>query len=529
MYRLCSPALSARQLRVKGSDRMRGMSRTVYLVAVAAFALGAARRPEPFAIQVVDDQTGRGVPLVELRTVSNVRYYTDSAGFVAVDDPALMGQAVYFNVFSHGYERVADGFGKRGQRFEVTPGGSGQIKITRRNIAERLYRITGEGIYHDSVVLGRPVPIKKPLINALVTGQDSTQRAIYKGKIHWFWGDTNRMAYPLGHFGTAAATSDLPSNGGLDPSAGIDLDYLVGDDGFSRPVFEKEGNHPVWLDGLMVLKGPDGAERLVGMAAVVKGVSETVARRLSVFDDETGMFQTLKDVPLDAPLYPASHPLAVDVDGVPYLYGGVTFPNVRWKADWAAVQDLSGYEAFTCLAPGERFKRDQTKLERDSVGKLVWAWKRDTAGLGHRQLRQLVDAKLIRADEAWPLTMDVETKKPVSLLIGSVAYNRYRRKYAAICTEHGGKSSYLGEIWYAEADRPEGPWPWARKVVTHDRYSFYNPVQHPFFEQDGGRVIYFEGTYVTTFSREDEDATPRYDYNQVMYRLDLSDPRLALP
>jgi hypothetical protein len=40
-------------------------------------------------------------------------------------------------------------------------------------------------------------------------------------------------------------------------------------------------------------------------------------------------------------------------------------------------------------------------------------------------------------------------------------------------------------------------------------------------------VIYFEGTYASTFSRK-EDPTPRYDYNQVMYRLDLSDPRLKL-
>jgi hypothetical protein len=508
---------------------MQDMRRLVCLFAVAAFFLGAARRPAPFAIEVVDVQTGRGVPLVELKTVSNVRYYTDSAGLAAIDDPALMGRTVYFSVSSHGYELAPDGLGKRGHRFEVTPGGSGQIKITRRNIAERLYRITGEGIYHDSVLLGRPVPIKNPLINALVTGQDSTQRAIYQGKIHWFWGDTNRMSYPLGHFGTAAATSVLPGNGGLDPSVGVDLDYLVDDRGFSRPVFEKEGNHPIWLDGLMVLKGPDGAERLVGRGSVMKSVGETVSRRLSVFNDSTQQFETLMQVPLDAPLYPSGHPFPVEADGVQYFYGGVTFPNVRWKAEWAAMQDLSSYEAFTCLAPGERFQRDQTKLERDESGKLVWGWKRDTAALGLRQLRQLVDAKLIRPDEAWPLTMDVETKQPVALLIGSVNFNTFRKKYVAICTQQGGKSSYLGEIWYAEADRPEGPWPWARKVVTHDRYSFYNPVQHPFFEQEGGRLIYFEGTYVTTFSRDDEDATPRYDYNQIMYRLDLSDPRLALP
>jgi hypothetical protein len=32
------------------------------------------------AIEVVDRQTGRGVPMVELQTTSGARYYTDSAG-----------------------------------------------------------------------------------------------------------------------------------------------------------------------------------------------------------------------------------------------------------------------------------------------------------------------------------------------------------------------------------------------------------------------------------------------------------------
>jgi hypothetical protein len=84
----------------------------------------------------------------------------------------------------------------------------------------------------------------------------------------------------------------------------------------------------------------------------------------------------------------------------------------------------------------------------------------------------------------------------------------------------------LGEVSYAEADAPTGPWTTARKIVTHDKYSFYNPKQHPYFDQEGGRIIYFEGTYTKTFSGN-EQGTPRYDYNQIMYRLDLSDPRLA--
>jgi hypothetical protein len=62
--------------------------------------------------------------------------------------------------------------------------------------------------------------------------------------------------------------------------------------------------------------------------------------------------------------------------------------------------------------------------------------------------------------------------------------------------------------------------------VTHDKYSFYNPVAHAFFEEEGGRRIYFEGTYTQSFSGNPV-ATPRYDYTTIMYRLDLDDPRLA--
>ena len=111
---------------------------------------------------------------------------------------------------------------------------------------------------------------------------------------------------------------------------------------------------------------------------------------------------------------------------------------------------------------------------------------------------------------------------------GSVYWNAYRGRWVMIAVESFGSTSFLGEVWYAEADTPLGPWVYARKVVTHDKYSFYNPKQHPMFDQEGGRIIFFEGTYTTTFSGN-TDPTPRYDYNQVMYRLDLSDRRLALP
>ena len=65
----------------------------------------------------------------------------------------------------------------------------------------------------------------------------------------------------------------------------------------------------------------------------------------------------------------------------------------------------------------------------------------------------------------------------------------------------------------------------AKRIVTHDHYSFYNPAQLPFFDEADGRFIYFEGTYSQTFSGNDQP-TPLYDYNQMLYRLDLAEPRL---
>ncbi len=95
--------------------------------------------------------------------------------------------------------------------------------------------------------------------------------------------------------------------------------------------------------------------------------------------------------------------------------------------------------------------------------------------------------------------LDVDSGKPVRLHRGSVNWNAYRQKWIMIAGEQGG-TSLLGEIWYAEAPAPDRALAPRKKIVTHDQYSFYNPVQHAFFDQDGGRVIYFEGTYTTSFS-----------------------------
>ena len=62
-------------------------------------------------IRVVDSDTGRGVPLVELETVNSLKFVTDNAGRVAFYEPGQMGREVFFSVRSHGYEMKKVGFG----------------------------------------------------------------------------------------------------------------------------------------------------------------------------------------------------------------------------------------------------------------------------------------------------------------------------------------------------------------------------------------------------------------------------------
>jgi hypothetical protein len=51
-----------------------------------------------FTIHIVDDVTGRGVPLVSFTTTSRLQYWSDSNGIVAFYEPGLMNQTVWFDV-----------------------------------------------------------------------------------------------------------------------------------------------------------------------------------------------------------------------------------------------------------------------------------------------------------------------------------------------------------------------------------------------------------------------------------------------
>lgn len=500
-----------------------------WIVLSARFPAEALAGGEPpggawFGIQAVDAETGRGVPLVELETVHRLRFVTDNGGWVAFAEPGVLGQPVFFHVRSHGYEYPRDGFGYAGTTLTPTPGGSAVLRLQRRNIAERLYRVTGEGLYRDSVLLGKPTPVREPLGAGRVAGQDSALVALYQGKLHWFWGDTSRLRYPLGHFWMAGATSELPAQGGLDPTHGVDLTYFVDAEGFSRPVCRlgvEKGM--IWADAFLTVPDETGRERLVCHYAHMESLEKMLAHGMAIWNDEKAEFERVRELDLaDRRLYPGqAHPVRHREADVEYYVMGEVFPTVRVRARLDAVLAVGGREVFTCV---ERGSDDQWRVRRDAEGRVQHSWQVGGRPLDPQLERDLIERGELRREEARFLPNDVETGKPVVMHRGTVRWNEFRGRWVMIATEVGG-TSHLGEVWYAESAALTGPWRRARKIVTHDRYTFYNPVHHPFFDQDGGRRIYFEGTYANTFSGN-PDATPRYDYNQIMYRLDLGDPRL---
>jgi hypothetical protein len=128
----------------------------------------------------------------------------------------------------------------------------------------------------------------------------------------------------------------------------------------------------------------------------------------------------------------------------------------------------------------------------------------------------------IRPEDARLCPEDVERleKDRIMLHSGTVRWNKHRQRWVLVSSQTWGKPSFLGEVWYAEAKSPLGPFTKAARVVTHEKQTFYNVCHHPFLDRENGKIIHFEGTYSNEFSGNPWK-TPRYNYNQILYRVDL--------
>jgi hypothetical protein len=432
--------------------------------------------PAPCRIEVVEKTSGWPVPLVELRTTHNARFVTDNAGVIAFDLPECMGRETWFDVLGHGYEVPKDGFGYHGVRLKPESGKTLKVEVNRTIIAKRLGRLTGSGLFAESQKLGLDLDWR----DSGVFGCDSVQNAVYRGKMFWAWGDTTMPNYPLGIFDMSSATTAIQPLKSFEPPLKLTFDYFTDGKGKPRGVAKMPGSGPTWVSAYVSLPDKNGRAHLIGTYIKVKPPLEAYESGLCVWNDAKDEFERLRvlwtksDTQPKQPPAPDGHPAFwKDAGGKEWVLFGNPLPRLRCPATFEAWQDSSTWE-------------------------------------------------VLKPQESLPSATD---GKPVKPHTGSIAWNEFRKRWVTVFMESRGKPSAFGELWYAEADAPLGTWGKAVKVLTHDNYTFYNPRLHPEFTPMNSPILLFEATYTMQFANKPVP-TPRYDYNQILYRLDLDDPAL---
>ena len=441
-------------------------------------AAGPVAALTPCRIDVIEQGSGWPVPLVELRTTHGVRFVSDNAGVIAFDLPEGMDREMWFFVEGHGYGVPADGFGNRGVRLRPTAGGKLKVEVTRSSLARRLGRLTGAGIFGESQKLG----LEPDWRETGVFGCDSVQAVAYQGRLFWMWGDTTLPHYPLGIFHMSAARTALAPLSLLEPPLKLNYEHFRSAEGRPRDVARMAGEGPTWLAGLLVLPDAKGRDRLVAAYAKVKPPLTAYETGLCVWNDATERFDPIRvrwqAAAENSPSKPAPMPdghgfIATDTDGKRWAYFGNPLPTLRCPATFEAWCDPATWETLT-------------------------------------PTRQLSAAG---------------SNARVTLHGGSVVWHPWRGRWVTIFTQWGGEGSALGDIWYAESTTPTGPWSAAVKVLSHDNYTFYNPRIHAEWLRADSPTLLFEGTFTREFADRPVPVA-RFDYNQVLYRLDLDAPAL---
>lgn len=439
-------------------------------------------------IEIRDAENGWPVPLIELRSVSQLRFVSDNAGVIALDAPELMDRESFFHVKGHGYGVAADGFGFRGVRLIPRAGTTLKVAVKRTNIAKRLGRLTGSGLLAESQRLGDYQDWKEPPL----VGCDSVQMTPFNGQYMWSWGDTLFAHYPLGNYHMSGATTPGPPVAQVTPPIKPSYDYFLDDKGRTRGMAPIAGKGPTWLTGYASLPDRHGQEHLVAYYRKIEGMLSTYECGLCQWDAQQANFKSVAKVwskddgGSEPTLVPSGHTLRWREPGSGSRDGNA--PKVAAK-EWLLVGDP--FPRFRCEATFE-------------------AWS---------------DAKQWEAIEPSAVLNDVDSKLQVRPHSGSIAWSEFRKRWVTVFMQARGEPSLLGELWYSESDSPLGPWGSAIKIVTHENYTFYNPRLWAEFSEGQSPVLLFEGTYTEQFARSPA-ATPRYDYNQILYRLDLDDPKL---
>jgi hypothetical protein len=404
-----------------------------------------------------------------------MRWVSDNAGVIAIDAPELFDREVWFDVKGHGYGVPRDGFGYRGIRVTPKRGDSFQIRVQREMIAQRLGRLTGSGLFSESQKLGEYLDYAE----SGITGCDSVLTTAWQGKRFWLWGDTKVLRYPLGVFNTLGATTELLPFDVHSLPIQPAFQYFRKEGGNVRGIANIPAKGPVWLGGLISVRDSTNVEHLVASYVVVKEFLTIVEHGLCEWNSDRQSFD---------------HVLTVwkqDETG-------------ELKPDHVVIPD--GHVVRYRDSESKEWLLFSNPLPRVKIADSYEAWK---------------NPKSWQAMEV-PEMLSTKDGQEIKVHQGAMAWSDYRSSWFMIFTQAGGTPSYLGEIWYAESDSPFGSWSNLTKIVTHDNYTFYNPCIHADWSAGDSPLVYFEGTYTAEFAKHPEK-TPRYDYNQILYRLNLDD------
>lgn len=427
---------------------------------------------EPYRVTVTDPANGWPVPLVELRSVDGQRFITDNAGVAAMDSPDLMNRETWFHVAGHGYEMPKDGFGYRGLRLTPTWGGSKTIDIQRIAIAERVGRVTGSGLFAESQKCGR----EQEWSDGPIVGCDSVQTVVVGDRRLWIWGDTSLPGYPLGLFQALGAVSKPQPFDSLRPPFRPSFDY-VQDDRKPRNVAVMPGHGPTWISALTKLPDANGLTRIVASYVKVEHHLDVHTVGLAIWDETARRFQPHRTIWSKSdgrakPIFPDGHASEwTDDKGRAWRLFGNPFPQLKCPATVAEWEDPKSWE----------------RIET-------------------------------------PPSLTGPKGEKVTPHTGSIAYLPRRKEWIAIFNRKFGSSPF-GEVWCAWAPSPWGPWQRATMILAHDNYTFYNPRVYGDLGPGDDPHVFFEGTYSAEFASQPAK-TPRYDYNQVLYRLNLDHPGL---
>lgn len=451
----------------------------------------------PFGIQVLDDSTGQPIPMVALETVHGLRFLTDSSGLVAFDEPGLLQRRVFFTVTSPGYTFPKDNYGFAGLSLDTIPGSVTTIKMVRTNIAERLYRVTGQGIYRDTTLLGKDAPLSRPNLNGGVLAQGDVQVALFQNKLLWVWSDTKRPTHPLANVRGTAALSEPPGINGDAPAVSILFNYLTNDRDEPQPILAGKEAGSVRFEGMVAVKDIVGAEHVLAHYARSDTDHKLIEHGIAEWNAQLHEFERLIILGEEYVWqFPQGQAVRVKDQTGERVYFASPFCHVRVPARYEAMLSPGSYESLSF---------------NDDKGDVVWQ-KKEPPMTRELEDRWATKRWIQRSAERIQLE-SAATHKKINPTSSSIHWNAYRKAFLLICADS------TGDVWYAESRQVDGPWRNAVLIATHGEHAFTSVVHHDLFDQKDGQVILFQGVV------NDASAT-RYHGNALMYRLDLADARL---